>query len=251
MNLSWFQRGQPVMILMNQRFAPEQLEGQSALDLRNIDKKSWELILSRTEAVEVYLYHLTTDSLLGIGKLHKTLRLAIEWATQISDLTPVFRMEWLQSLYVSDLRLLRSLAGIESLKGLTELHLSGNAGSLNPPLRLSSIKPLVRLKNLQRLELQNVRLEDDDVTPIASISALKELVIAPNFDRKQLAFLARSLNAQLKEPITACAESRTPCSHCGNPQFLFTGRRMPILCRNCEGAKFDRLTLEFEELQHC
>lgn len=251
MYLSWFQRGQPVMILMNQRFAPEQLEGQSALDLRNIDKKSWELILSRTEAVELSLYHLTTNSLSGIDKLRKTLRLAIEWGTKISDVTPVFGMEWLQSLYISDFRLLRSLAGIESLQGLTELHLSGNTGSLNPPLRLSSIKPLARLKNLQRLELQNVRLEDDDVTPIASISTLTELVIAHNFDRKQLAFLARSLNPQLKKPIRACDEIKVPCSQCGNPQFLFTGRRMPILCRNCEGAKFDRLTLEFEELQQC
>lgn len=251
MNWSWFQRDQPVMILMNQRFAPEQLERQPALDLRNIDKKSWELILSRTEAVELRLYHLTTNSLSGIEKLHKTLRLAIEWATKVSDLAPVFRMEWLQSLRVSDFRLLRSIAGIERLQGLTELHLSGNLGSLTPPLRLCSIKPLAGLKNLQRLELEDVRLEDDDVTPIASISSLKELGIARNFDRKQLAFLARSLNAQLKEPITAYAEAGIPCSHCGNPQFLFTGRRMPVLCRNCDSAKFDRLTLQFEELQYC
>ncbi len=239
------------MILMNERFAPEQLERQRALDLRNIDKKGWELVLSRTEAVELSLYHLTTDSLSGIEKLQKTLRLGMDWATKISDLTPVFRMEWLQALYVSDFRLLRSLAGIDSLQGLTELHLSGNRGSLNPPLRLSSIKPLGRLKNLQRLELQNVRLEDDDVTPIASISTLKELVIAPNFERKQLAFLAMSLNAQLKEPIAACAESSLACSRCGDPKFLFTGRRMPLLCRNCDRAKFDKLMREFEEMQRC
>lgn len=251
MNLSWFQRNRPVTILMNQQFAPEQLEGQSALDLRNIDKKSWNLVVSRTQAIELSLYHVTADSLLGIDKLHKTLRLAIEWATKISDLGPVFRMEWLESLHISDFRLLRSIAGIESLQSLTELHLSGSRGSLNPPLRLSSIKPVARLQNLKTLVLENVSLEDDDVTPIASISTLEQLGIAHNFDRKQLAFLARRLNAQLKTPITACVETQLHCSRCGIPQFLFTGRRMPLVCRNCDNVKFDKLMLQFEELQYC
>src|SRR5262245_61259242 len=134
--MSFFKDQQPSIVLMDREFPVESLSNAPALDLRNINDVAWKQILSRCVAVELRLYHLTTGSLQGIETLRGTLRLAVEWGNRIYDLSPLFRMPWLQGLYVCDFRLLRSLEGIDALQNLTELHLSGNLGSLHPPLRL-------------------------------------------------------------------------------------------------------------------
>jgi hypothetical protein len=239
----------PVMLLMDRAPAFERLEDSPALDLRNINEAGWQQILSSCRALELRLYHTTTPSLLGIDMLRTTLRLAIEWANKISNLSPVFKMTRLECLCLSDFPSLRSIAGIESIQGLTELHLSGNRGSLNPPLRLDSIKPIAQLARLKKLTIQNVKLEDDDVTPIAALSSLRDLTISDNFERKQIAFLAKHLNSQLIAPITAYRETNLLCRKCGTALYIFTGRRMPTVCTSCDSRKFERLTVEFKELQ--
>jgi hypothetical protein len=236
------------ILLMDRDFSRERLATNSILDLRNIDETGWNQIVPGCIAVDLRLYHLTIRSLEGIERLRNTVRLALEWAKRIPDLSPVFRMRWLQCLSVSDFSLLRSIEGIESLEGLSELHLSGNLGSLHPPLRLASVKPVARLANLKVLSLENLRLDDDDVTSIASLSSLRDLFIQRQFERAQLAYLAKKLNPQLKIPITAYRETQAPCPRCSRSMCVFTGRRMPILCRACDTGKFERLTRQFEKL---
>jgi hypothetical protein len=239
----------PLMVLMDRQFERACLSRETALDLRNIDEAGWKLVLSECTAIDLRMYHLTAESLVGINGLRRTVRLAIEWAPKISSLSPVFRMGWLQRLYISDARSIRNIEGIEALQNLTDLHLSGNLGSLHPPLHLASIKPIARLRNLEKPELLNLKLEDDDVACIASLTSLKDLSIYHRFERKQLAFLAKRLNPQLKAPIAAYIETHVPCSECGTPLCVFTGRRMPILCRACNPSKFENLAREFEKLQ--
>jgi hypothetical protein len=98
----------------------------------------------------------------------------MEWANKISDLDPVFKMVWLKSLLVSDFPRLTNIEGIGKLKHLKTLHLSGNRGSLHPPLRLVSIRPISELSNLEELEVVNVQLEDDDIILIASLPKLRK-----------------------------------------------------------------------------
>jgi hypothetical protein len=238
----------PLMILMDREFSQERLSEKDALDLRNINDAAWNVIRSRCVAVDLSLYHVTATSLDGIDQLHSTLSLAMEWANKIADLSPVFKMKWLKRLFVSDLPLLRNIEGIDSLQNLSYLHLSGNRGSLHPPLRLVSLKPIARLAKLETLTVANVRLDDDDVTPIASISSLRDLTISCKFERKQLAFLAKRLNPQLMQPITAYLELNSVCTKCGGPLYLFIGRKMPLLCKACKKEKFERLSLQFERL---
>jgi hypothetical protein len=241
---------QPVMIYMEQGFSQEALENSDALDLRSIGDKAWSAIISRCKASEVRLYYLKIKSLEGIEKLRSTSILKIEYANKITDIKPVLRMDWLQTLHLYDLPKLRELDGIEALQNLTELRLSGNRGSLDPPLRLNSIKPIAKLSNLRALEITNTRLEDDDISLIAtSFPKLRSLTLSGRFDRSQLAHIAGKLNAQLEEPYQASMEMEyAHCKKCKGNLTLFLGRWMPMLCKVCNKDRFEKLTAQFEQL---
>jgi hypothetical protein len=233
---------------MDRQYSPESLRASAPLDLRNINGAAWEAILSNTRAADLRLYRLLINSLDGIERLQATHRLAMNWANKIADLTPVFQMRWLESLDVSDFPRIRSIEGIDSLHEVKELRLSGNLGSLHPPMRLDSAKPIAKLHRLQALGIWNARLDDDDLTFVAGLSELRHLDVSSNFERTQLAYLAKRLNDQLEDPIRASRELGISCQKCGERLVLFVGRRMPAVCRSCDSVRFDRLTVEFEAL---
>jgi Leucine-rich repeat (LRR) protein len=240
---------EPKIVLMDREFSRESLGELDALDLRNIKDGSWETVLSACRADELRLYHIMMQSIDGIERLRTTSRLSMEWANKITDLSPVFKMSWLKYLFLSDFPKLADIEGIGSLQNVTELHLSGNRGSLQPPLRMVSVQPISKLSNLETLTLVNLRLENDDITFLASLPKLRDLALAINgFDRKQFAYLAKRLNPQLHSPITASKKMNSSCPKCGNSLFFFVGKRMPYLCRSCENERFEKLTLQFENL---
>ncbi|KAA6461796.1 leucine-rich repeat domain-containing protein [Acidobacteria bacterium AB60] len=239
----------PITALMDRGFSPDIFREQGALDLRNVGDEAWRVIVASCRAKDLRLYHLLVGSLSGIEQLTSTLALEIVWANRLTDIEPVFKMHWLERLSLSDFPNLHSIDGIESLEGLVELHLSGNLGSLHPPLRLQSVKPISHLSKLEKLELSNIRLQDRDISLVgSSFPNLRRLRLSNEFEREQFAFLAKKLNAQLETPIEAYAELNASCRECGGPQYLFKGRRMPLLCRNCDHARFEKYLRAFEQM---
>jgi hypothetical protein len=239
---------EPKIVLMDRAYPPDSLGETGALDLRNIKEPVWETIVSTCKSASIRLYHIMLQSLEGIERLDATSSLSMEWANKVSGLSPVFRMVWLKNLFVSDFPRLANIEGIEALEHLKTLHLSGNRGSLHPPLRLVSIQPIAKLSNLQELTVANVRLEDDDITFLAALPKLRELTLSNSFDRKQFAFLAKRLNGQLDLPISANRKMNVSCPTCGQSLFYFIGKRMPSLCKGCDSKKFEKMTSQFEDL---
>ena len=239
----------PAFMMMDKGFSIETLSKQDSLDLRSIGPKAWAAILASCNASELRLYYLKIQSLVGIDRLRHTHKLSIEWANKIDDISPLFAMHWLKSLFLSDLPLLKQINGIELLEDLRELHLSGNRGSLNPPLRLDSVRSIASLRKLEKLEIVNIRLEERDISFVASaFPNLRSLSLSwKEFERAQFAYLAKRLNALLDEPIVSSWELKSvPCRKCGRELHLFIGRRMPMLCRFCDARRFEKLTQEFE-----
>jgi hypothetical protein len=239
---------EPIVVLMDRGYSKADLQSRLALDLRNIKGSVWDDMVSTCRAVDLRLYHLMVRSLDGIERLDGTTILSAEWANNVSDLTPIFRMSWLQKLFLSDFPQVRGIEGIGALTALTELHLSGNRGSLYPPLRISSIRPIAALSKLRKLTLANIRLADSDISCIASLPALKDLDLPYRFDRKQFAFLAKRLNPQLTVRIRASDGLNVGCRTCGANLFVFRGKRVSVICRACEAGKFETLTVQFENL---
>ena len=174
-----------------------------------------------------------------------TKRLSLEWANKVTTLRPVFDMTWLSTLSVSDFPKVSDIDGIAALNDLVELSLSGNQGSLSPPLKIKSIAPVTELQKLEHFSLSVARLGDDDITPLASLGSLRQLNLSNQFDRTQFAFLAKRLNAQLENKIEACSATNQACQKCGLAKYMFTGRKQPILCRHCDAPRFTKLTDQF------
>jgi hypothetical protein len=236
------------MLLLDRPFEEAQLGANAELDLRNISPKVWPTLLSGCRSTDLRLYHITLPSLDGIEQLASVRRLTLEWATKIADIAPVYKLRNVVSLSIFDFAKLRHLDGIEALTELTELNLSGSRGALTPRLKLSSIAPVGRLKNLVSFSLTNARLDDDDITVLARCANLRELNLSRQFERKQIAFLAKRLNPQLVEPLTAYFATNLKCETCADNKVMFSGRRMPVLCRTCDGERFERYVSEFERL---
>ena len=236
------------MILMNQAFTDEDLAGATNADLRNIDAAAWVRVLRHCKARQLRMYHVTTSSLDGIAALSGVADLSLEWATKVVSLEPVFEMTNLRRLSVSDFPKLRRIDGVERLPHLAELNLSGNRGSLTPPLKLESIEPVARLPSLTSFELVNAQLGDDDITPLARCASLRRLSLSKGFERRQLAYLAKHLNPRLETRIESHVQTRLVCPTCGGNKAMFTGRRMPFLCQACDAKRFSALVAEFDRL---
>lgn len=234
-----------VMLLMNGRPRPSVAGIEGALDLRNVDAAAFSEIRTNGRAATLRLYHLTTVNLQGVEALHTVTDLSLHWAPKITSVAPVFAMSWLRRLEIVDFPRLTDLHGVEQLTHLDEFRA---AGGVWKPLRIDTIKPLSRLRNLSRLSLQHIRLEDDDITPLAALSNLQSLVLSNEFEREQVAYLAKHLNGGLEEPLAAYSETSRACKRCGEPAFMFTGRGMPFLCRVCDATRFQRLEREFADL---
>jgi hypothetical protein len=236
------------MLLLDRPFSEVQLAESEVLDLRNVGAKVWPTVLSICRASDLRLYHLTMPSLEGIERLISAKRLTLEWASKISDLNPVLKLRELTSLSIFDFPKLRHLDGIEALTDLNELQLSGSRGAITPPLRLASIEPVTRIPSLAKFSLANAKLDDDDVTALARCSSLKHLQLSNQFERAQVAFLAKRLNPQLAEPLAAFFDTNLKCEKCNGHKIMFVGRRMPVLCRSCDSVRFEKYVSEFERL---
>lgn len=236
------------MLLLNQEFSDAQLSSIEIADLRNVSKSVWERVLSNCKASELRLYHLTLQNLEGIERLEKTIKLSLDWAPKIEDLSPVFNLKGLMSLSISDFSKLRDISGIDNLTELTELHLAGNLGSLNPKLNLKSLSQICELRNLTTFSLANARLDDGDITCLAKCRKIRHLNLSNKFEKKQFAYLAKRLNNQLENPITSHTEVNLKCLKCNKNKFMFTGLKMPFLCQHCDAVRFEKLHIEFGEL---
>ena len=65
-------------------------------------------------------------------------------------------------------------------------------------------------------------------------------------ERSQVASLAKQMNHRLVAPISAGFKTNLECEKCRGRKFMFAGRRMPILCRSCGAARYEKLFSEFE-----
>jgi hypothetical protein len=83
---------------------------------------------------------------------------------------------------------------------------------------------------------------------LAQLGSLTSLTLSNQFERAQVARLAKRLNHRLAVPLGPSVPTKIACSRCGGSKHMFTGRGIPFICPDCQRPRFERLTQEFADL---
>jgi hypothetical protein len=137
----------------------------------------------------VYLCKAGKVDLSSLGELKSVEHVLVSWANHLSDLSWLSRLPRLRTLYLDDMKTL-DLATLPELPRLEALHVGGGMTSA---LKLSSLGPLARLRNLRHLTLSNVRPRDGSLAPLHVLTGLRELFLPNFFEVEECARLAAAL----------------------------------------------------------
>lgn len=173
------------------------------------------------------------------------------------SLQPLAVLAGLEILKIQDSGVLRSLEGTAALGSLKKFNLS------TPPtwdgtgkrVEVESFAPLTKLTSLERLLLLSVRPQDADLTPIMTMTHLKEVDIdgVPEFTIEHYARLAAALpqaEGRCLKPYCVIAGVGI-CKKCKAQQVLLTGtppRARKWMCPVCNKKKIDEHVRAWEEV---
>lgn len=124
----------------------------------------------------------TATDLAPLRRLTNLRHLAINSPRNISDFTPVLDLPLLERLFIENAKHMHALDWMRPMKD--RLVALGIEGSMYTPQPIDSLIPLAGFA-LEALFLTNTRLDDQDLTPIATMPNIRVLGSALNAPRAQ------------------------------------------------------------------
>ncbi len=197
------------------------------------------------------------------------------WGSRVRDFTPLERMAQLIHLEILDfehgslrtigrlknLRFLRiihipkehDLTPLAALENLEELLLESlpSWDASGKTLVFESLRPLAGLKQLKRLVLMKVRVEEHGLQPLWGLTKLERFETENLFTLEEFAQLAGKLpNAQGAFLLPHHEVNYAVCSICQGKKVRLSGvRRGGLLCPRCNGKRVAEHARKFEGLK--
>lgn len=134
-------------------------------------------------------YSVTATDLRPLTMLKSLRHLTMDSPRAITDFTPILELPALERLFIENAKHLSSLDWLRPLKG--RLRALGIEGSLWTKHRIPTLKPLEGFE-LEALFLTSTSLDDQDLSPIATMPRIKFLSTAINAPRSQFEALHRA-----------------------------------------------------------
>jgi len=164
----------------------------------------------------------------------------------LSQLTTLVDLEIENNPGVSDLRFLEPLTALESLS------ISGQRNSLKK-VKIKSLAPLARLKQLKRLMLTTLILEEPSLDALTDLPKLKYLLLSNQFEMAEIARLAALLpevDCDLFAPVSEVYQGIL-CKTCkqSTTMVMLTGKGKPWRCLNCQPAQIEAHRSQFFALR--
>ena len=125
---------------------------------------------------------ITAMDLAPLRALHNLTHLSIDTPRNIADFTPLVDLPKLERLFITNAKHLRDIDWLHPLRD--RLVALGIEGSMWTVQRLSTLTPLNNFA-LEALFLTNTQVDDQDLTPLASMPRLRFLGTAINAPRAQ------------------------------------------------------------------
>lgn len=197
------------------------------------------------------LYQVGRADLSAVGRLRSVEHLLIGWANYLVDISWLSELPRLRTLVIEDAQRL-DLNTLPALPGLEAFQLGGGIWKV---LKLTSLEPIQRLPALKYLSLTSLTVGDGSLRPLGSLTRLESLHAANIFSIEESAWLAAQhpgVRSPILQPIfvepmlDTGGNSLFPCSICGGPRLMPTGRRAPLLCPVCDAARIRKHVTKWE-----
>jgi len=244
--VKWAEMNKPAIIVDGELYSLNDLEKRSVEgDLAYVvgsNDKNIELICSRLSPVLIHFYEMRVSDLAALNSLKRLTHLAIRWNTKVKDLSPISTHKNLNTLIIEDTPKISSIAPLSKLDNLKYLDYSGGIWNKNTA---DSLEPISELQYLEFLVLNNIKVEDGSLKPIAECKKLKKLDICNKFKTEEFAFLAARMPSVECDMFKAYVELNQKL---GEHDVMVVGSRKPFLNSTKDKAKLEKYKLSFSRL---
>jgi hypothetical protein len=190
---------------------------------------------------------------------HGQLRgLAIGWNTKLSSLEFLEKAALLGALSLENLKRVHDLTPLAALSRLRSLELSGG---MDTKLDVETLQPLAKLTGLKELQLVNIRITDNRLTPLIALQRLERLFIANNAasmrEFAQLSVLLPNVECERFQPFVPLARPAlqrhanpiATLDFLGDEKVMVTGKGGPFLHARRDRDKLLRYCEKFNRFQ--
>ncbi len=180
-----------------------------------------------------------------ISKYQRVTDVYINHNTKVKDISPILELPSLRVLSIMDTPKVTKIEFGYNNNSITELVL---AGGIWKPLVLNSIGTIRFLENLESLQILNVKIVDDDITPIGNLQKLADCTLSNMWPIEQFAHIERCTGGRIKfnQPFgTLFAGS---CTRCGGSIDMMLGRKSKTLCPVCDKVKWSKQIERYHDM---
>lgn len=178
---------------------------------------------------------------------------------KITDFKSVEIPDEVENLYVRDCKKLTSTIGMSKLKNLKTLWIYGSdkissledlpnlisliiSPSFNGNIKIVSLEPISKLQSLETLYFAG-NVIDGSLSPLHNLKKLKTLFLSNSYEWKEFATLEaqqKNLDFEWKGGVVYNANPGIlKCKICDAPLAMFTGKRLPMVCPDCNPGKIN------------
>jgi hypothetical protein len=183
------------------------------------------------------------EDLSELARMEQLQWLQISWNTKVATLDPLARLTGLTRLSIDDTPKVRDLQPIEALRNLVAFDYSGGIWNKNTA---ASLEPIARLPSLEELRLNNIKVLDGGLRPLAASRTLRRLDVSNQFETSDYAFLSVALPDVECDMFAPYVELQAAI---GGRGVMVVGRRKGILNADRDATRLARHVAEFEALQ--
>lgn len=205
----------------------------------NANEKQFAQIAALINPRLLYLYGVRITGLDCVKSFPRLKYFGLDWNTKVTSLAPLAEMTGLRLLSIEDVIKVRDLSPLAELADLEGLQLSGGVWNVFKP---DTLEPLQHLRRLQELWMISIRVKDQSLRPIETLTELRYLQLNNKFPTEEYARLSVLL------PHCKC-DMFQPYSEAHDDLVMITGLRKPFLHKENDKDRIEKYVKQWKALQ--
>lgn len=246
-NAAWTKEDKPVLVADGRAYPIRSLTAPTRAEACYVvgaDDRALARVAELVTTPILGFYEMRVRDLTPLTRISTLEHLAIEWNTKVTDLASLGALARLRTLVLVDTPKANSLDPLARLSRLEALEFAGGIWSKN---RATTLADLAELPALRELRLANLRVDDPaGLRPLSRLRQLQRLSVSNQFATEDYAFLSVMLPGVECEMFAPYLKLNAPL---GEHDVMVVGRRKPWLDSRKDGARMAMYAERFRALQ--